>query len=240
MTTLDPPETLSDAVARNIQEARKRRGMSAADLAEACARAGFPELTASVIANIESGRRDEQGRRRRTVTVDEVYAFSQALGVGVTMLLPPPPGRDEGRWRMLDRLDEVAATSRRQQADLAKQEEALLADLDPAGLWAEYRTWLLVDADQPPRTVHAYRQIIRAWLGYLEGLEPPKPWQKATKRDLTRFLDRLPADTRSRYAEVVKGLYTFAFAAGLIRKNPLGAVRLPQVKTPRSLEPADG
>jgi len=99
----------------------KRRAMNTAELAEACAKVGFPQLTPSVIANIESGRRDKQGRRRRAVTVDEAYAFAEALGVGVTMLLPPPPGRTEAAWQMLDRLDEQAAYARQRSAESEKE-----------------------------------------------------------------------------------------------------------------------
>jgi hypothetical protein len=40
-----------------------------------------------VVANIESGRRDKQGRRRRDVSVDELVAFAQALEMSVGLLL---------------------------------------------------------------------------------------------------------------------------------------------------------
>jgi len=77
----------SDGVVWQLKEIRKKRGWSAAKLAEECAKAGFPQLTESVIANIESGRRDEQGRRRREVTVDELDAFARVLGVAPAELL---------------------------------------------------------------------------------------------------------------------------------------------------------
>jgi hypothetical protein len=51
-------------------------------------------LTASVIANIESGRRDKQGRRRRHVTVEELVAFAAALQTSPLVLLGPPPGQE--------------------------------------------------------------------------------------------------------------------------------------------------
>ena len=70
-----------------MKELRKRRGWSARRLAEACAATGSPQLSESVIANIESGRR-EDGRRRRDVTVDETIAFAKALDVPAIHLLP--------------------------------------------------------------------------------------------------------------------------------------------------------
>lgn len=63
--------------------------MTAQQLAERCAQVGLPQLTASVIANIETGRRDERGRRRRDVTVDEWLGFARALNVGPALLLLP-------------------------------------------------------------------------------------------------------------------------------------------------------
>jgi transcriptional regulator with XRE-family HTH domain len=88
MTETPPPrERPSDTVARRVKELRKRRGWSARRLAEACAATGSPQLSESVIANIESGRR-EDGRRRRDVTVDETIAFAKALEVPAIHLLP--------------------------------------------------------------------------------------------------------------------------------------------------------
>ena len=111
--------------------------------------------------------------------------------------------------------------------------------LAPAALWSHYRTYLLVDADRTPRTVSAYRHVIYDWFGYLEGLKPPRRWNRATGKDLTRFLDRptrsgrakgqrLAANTRLHYAHIIKGLYTFAHEAELIRRNPMAKVKLPK------------
>jgi len=82
-------ETLSDGVARRIRDMRHRLDWSAAYLAEQCAEAGYPQLTAEVIGNIERGRRDTSGRRRRDVTVDEAWALSVAFGVPMVVLLGP-------------------------------------------------------------------------------------------------------------------------------------------------------
>jgi transcriptional regulator with XRE-family HTH domain len=88
-------ETASDGVAARARQLRQRRGWSAARLAERCAEVGAPQLTASVIANIESGRRDKQGRRRRHVTVEELVALATALQTSPLVLLGPPPGQEQ-------------------------------------------------------------------------------------------------------------------------------------------------
>lgn len=85
----ETPETVSDVTARRVRELRQQWGWSAAELAERCAEWGHPQLTASVIANIESGRRDKNGRRRRDVTVDEAFAFARVLQVDMHDLTHP-------------------------------------------------------------------------------------------------------------------------------------------------------
>jgi transcriptional regulator with XRE-family HTH domain len=72
--------TVSDLVAERVREARRARGWQIADLAARCAGMGHPELTENVIENIEHGRRDKTGRRRRNITIDELAVLSLALG----------------------------------------------------------------------------------------------------------------------------------------------------------------
>jgi hypothetical protein len=55
---------------------------------------GATHLTPSVIANIETGRRDELGRRRREVTVDELLVFAYALAAPLPVLLLPLTSAD--------------------------------------------------------------------------------------------------------------------------------------------------
>jgi transcriptional regulator with XRE-family HTH domain len=86
-------ETTSDIVAGRVREARKAQGWTTADLAARCAELGHPELTKSVIENIEGGRRDHTGRRRRSVTVDELRILSDALRFSPADILDGlPPG----------------------------------------------------------------------------------------------------------------------------------------------------
>lgn len=45
-------------------------------------------MTFAVLTNIETGRLREDGTRRRTVSIDEVYALAWALKVKPSDLLP--------------------------------------------------------------------------------------------------------------------------------------------------------
>lgn len=67
---------------QRVQELRRKRGWSAAGLAEECAELGMPELNRSVIANIESGR-------RRYVSTDELLTLAYALDVAPIHLMVP-------------------------------------------------------------------------------------------------------------------------------------------------------
>lgn len=78
----------SDIAARNIKAFRALNNWTAQDLADKLAAEGETGLSAAVIANIETGRRDEEGRRRRDVTVDELIAFARAFGITPSSLLP--------------------------------------------------------------------------------------------------------------------------------------------------------
>lgn len=80
---------LSDDTARQLVALRNRAGWTREDLARRCADLGFPALTAPVIGNIETGRRDVDGRRRRDVSVDEWLVLADALMVPPLELLLP-------------------------------------------------------------------------------------------------------------------------------------------------------
>jgi transcriptional regulator with XRE-family HTH domain len=82
----------SDFVGLRIKEIRQSHGWTAKDLADRCAEVGAPEITAAVIANIETGRRDADGRRRREVTIDETLALAYALEVPPVFLFVPLNG----------------------------------------------------------------------------------------------------------------------------------------------------
>lgn len=87
--------TPSSLVAARLKEARRRHGWTAKQLAEQCAKAGATGLTAAVLANIESGRPDADGRRRRDITVDELLLLAYVLDVAPIYLLALPNSGQE-------------------------------------------------------------------------------------------------------------------------------------------------
>lgn len=118
--------TPSDIAGERIRELRRDRGQSVAELAQACAEAGHPELTRDAIYTIETGRRI-QGRRRRAVSVDELLAFAVVFQVPVWRFLPPafgPSGEiDEAKAYIEKMLFEVLPTLERWKVELQSQAE---------------------------------------------------------------------------------------------------------------------
>jgi transcriptional regulator with XRE-family HTH domain len=99
--------SLSNVVADRISVLRRRRNLNRDQVAERCTKLGYPALTAPALANIETGRRDKTGRRRRDVTVDELVVLAAALRVPPVLLLFPIgearqvevlPGRRNTGW----------------------------------------------------------------------------------------------------------------------------------------------
>jgi transcriptional regulator with XRE-family HTH domain len=110
----------SGVVAERLKEARRRRGWTAKQLAEHCAKAGATHLTVSVLANIESGRPDLDGHRRRDITVDELVTLSYVLDVAPVYLLGLPASGDNAMHitpnRTVDDPDELLRWLRGDQA----------------------------------------------------------------------------------------------------------------------------
>ena len=69
-------------VVTRLVQVRKARGLSAKALADRCATLGMPQLTVSVIANIESRRRDD-------LRLSEALTMCKALGVDLRDILAP-------------------------------------------------------------------------------------------------------------------------------------------------------
>lgn len=82
VTQTEEWSTSTNTIAQRVQDLRRKRGWSAAALAEECADLGMPALNRSVIANIESGRRPY-------VTTDELLTLAYALDVAPVHLLVP-------------------------------------------------------------------------------------------------------------------------------------------------------
>ncbi|MEU4580441.1 helix-turn-helix transcriptional regulator [Nonomuraea sp. NPDC023979] len=84
----------SDVIAEQVRKHRKRLGLTREQLAEECARLGADHLTFAALTNIETGRRDRAGKRRREVTVDELEVLAHALAVPLLLLIFPVGGLD--------------------------------------------------------------------------------------------------------------------------------------------------
>lgn len=73
---------------RRIREARQRRGWTAEELAERCAGAGAPQISATVITNVETSRRST-----RKVSLEELLILASVLEVTpLQLMLPLGPG----------------------------------------------------------------------------------------------------------------------------------------------------
>lgn len=100
----------SDLAAERVRRLRTGRGWTVRQLADRCKEIGAPELSAAVIANIESGRRDKaSGERRRDVTVDEVLALALALDAPPLLLFMPYNGWDQ--LKITSRIDAGTLTA---------------------------------------------------------------------------------------------------------------------------------
>ncbi len=88
--------TASETVGERVRAIRRTRQLTVEDLAAMCADAGYPELTRDAIYAIESGRR-LGGRRRRTVSIDELFGFAKAFNVPLAVLLWPILQPSSGR-----------------------------------------------------------------------------------------------------------------------------------------------
>jgi transcriptional regulator with XRE-family HTH domain len=74
----------SDLAGRRIREGRLRRGWTVRELAERCAKAGAPQMTAVVIGDLETRR-----RASRQITVDELLTLAHILEVPPLQLTLP-------------------------------------------------------------------------------------------------------------------------------------------------------
>lgn len=86
--------TPSDYAAARIKAVRIARGLTATELARRCATLGTPQLTRSVIGDIETGRKGSNRHRRRPVSVDELLTLALALNTPPLWLLVPPDDLD--------------------------------------------------------------------------------------------------------------------------------------------------
>lgn len=88
----------SEAVAIMLKRIRQRKGLSRKQLAKECAQLGAPELSISAIGRIETGRPDSTGRRRKRISVDELFVLAHALQISPLGLLPADALRGLEQW----------------------------------------------------------------------------------------------------------------------------------------------
>src|SRR6266496_5977045 len=65
--------TPSDVVSGRVREIRHKRAMTVAQLADRLADLGMPGLTEQALYNLEAGRPDRRGHRRRAVSRSEEH-----------------------------------------------------------------------------------------------------------------------------------------------------------------------
>ena len=73
----------SDITGHRVRQIREQREWTRKELAGRCAEAGFPDLTVTVLTNLETGRKGRQ------FTVDEVIALAWVLAIQPLSLLAP-------------------------------------------------------------------------------------------------------------------------------------------------------
>ncbi|MFE2106575.1 helix-turn-helix domain-containing protein [Kitasatospora sp. NPDC059463] len=150
-------------VAEAVRRFREERGMSAQDVAAACAKLGYP-IARSIIANLENGRRSG-------IDVAEVLVLAQVLDVPPVALLVPVgetgeieilPGRMYSTGEALQwicgelPLDYEPTSDTEKRFDEIRQHHQMLYGLQKAiGRVAEYRRGAAMSRDMATREANA-------------------------------------------------------------------------------------
>lgn len=104
--------TPSAVIADQVRERRRQLDMNRQQLADKCASVGAPGLTLAALTNIETGRPDKAGKRRRDVTVEELFALACALNIHPVDLMVPSTAADEESYGVTPEITTTAATAR--------------------------------------------------------------------------------------------------------------------------------
>jgi transcriptional regulator with XRE-family HTH domain len=94
----------SELAGLRIRQARQQRDWTAKELADQCAAAGAPQITPTVITNLETRR-----RKTREITLDEVLVLAHVLDVPPLQLMVPQNADEELEVIPGGRLDALAA-----------------------------------------------------------------------------------------------------------------------------------
>lgn len=124
--------------------------------------------------------------------------------------------------------------------------------LSDTTIWERYLHYLQRTLERRERTVASHRQVLWDFCLGQHAFIRPKPWHRATRRDLERYIDqpvrhgkrrgqRLGANTRLAYAAPVKMFYRVAAEQGWLGKDRMLGFHLPRGgrPVPRALEVAD-
>lgn len=166
--------SISDVIADQIRALRKRKGLSREEIAAAARDAGAPEsFTATALGNIETGRRDAQGRRRRDVSVDELLWLAAAAELPPLALLgeaaAPFGASTVDCPRCAGERGQVEVQVRREIAELGE-----LGTLQGSHAELAYMLARRIDAALEERAVPALAKELRATLALLAAeREPP-------------------------------------------------------------------
>lgn len=105
---VDMHSSPSEIIAAQVRRRRRQLDLNRQQLADRCASIGAAQLTPAALTNIETGRPDSSGKRRREVTVEELLALSHALGIHPVDLMVPGDAADDDPY---DVTPDVATTA---------------------------------------------------------------------------------------------------------------------------------
>ncbi|MCP2336142.1 helix-turn-helix domain-containing protein [Actinomadura rupiterrae] len=151
----------SDLIGDRIKELRKLRDLTRDELAARCAELGAG-LSAAMLVNIESGRPDEEGKRRRDVSVDELLILAVALDVPpALLLLPPDQAGEERTW--LEITPKMKTSAWGLATWLSGESDQMIPKVDEAGVVSAERRRMWRQAAHPLR-------LYRIWMERFEAV----------------------------------------------------------------------
>jgi transcriptional regulator with XRE-family HTH domain len=156
--------TPSDVVAGRVREVRRKRGLTVSQLAQGCAELGVPQLTEQALYNLEAGRADKQGRRRRAVTVDELLVLAHALHCAPVHLLVPL--EDDQDYPVTPAVAELAWVARnwvRGEYPVTGTDQRLYFSEVPEREWGLFTPLNLGTYEEQLEALERRRQMLERW-----------------------------------------------------------------------------
>jgi transcriptional regulator with XRE-family HTH domain len=109
---VDMHSTPSEIIANQVRKRRRQLDLNRQQLAEKCASIGAPQITTAALTNIETGRPDKDGKRRREVSVEELLALAHALNMNPVDLMVPADLGDDEPYQVTEQVNTTVATAR--------------------------------------------------------------------------------------------------------------------------------